>query len=303
MTPLLPSHKKDFLSLEQKGSLYAISAGFCYGLLGYFGITLMNEQFSVFNMLFWRFFISTIVILILLLPSLKQVKDRPRDLLRILISGATFYGGSSIFLFIASRYIGTGLTTVIFFTYPAMILFFNAVFYKAQINKIYYVAITLILLGLVLLTNLQSVEFHLIGIGLALLTGALYAAYMLVNKGNTVSPLNSSLMVSMGCMITFFIGSLFTHSFFIPHMIHHWIYIIGIGVVCTALPILLLLQGLKYISSEKTAILSVLEPVFMVILGVLLLHEKIHILQVIGICIVLLGAMMTLFSRPTPLKS
>ena len=67
--------------------------------------------------------------------------------------------------------------------------------------------------------------------------------------------------------------------------------------MATVIPILLMLYGLKYISSEKASILSVLEPVFVVIFGILLLGESLRFLSAVGIVLILAGALMTLFSH------
>jgi drug/metabolite transporter (DMT)-like permease len=65
---------------------------------------------------------------------------------------------------------------------------------------------------------------------------------------------------------------------------------------------LLLLKALKYIDAEKAATLSVLEPVFVLIFGIILLDEKITFIQTIGTIIVLLGALMVLFHTTAKTK-
>lgn len=63
-------------------------------------------------------------------------------------------------------------------------------------------------------------------------------------------------------------------------------------IVATAIPIQLLLDGLKYVSPVKASILSVFEPLVTVFIGFVLLHETMSSLQSIGITIVLLGAIL-----------
>ena len=64
-----------------------------------------------------------------------------------------------------------------------------------------------------------------------------------------------------------------------------------------------MLYSLKYISSERASILSVLEPVFVVIFGVILLGETLHPWHAVGVVFVLLGAMITLFSHKIDLNT
>ena len=53
----------------------------------------------------------------------------------------------------------------------------------------------------------------------------------------------------------------------------------------------------KYISSEKAAIVSVLEPVFVLLSGIILLGETVSVMQIFGTIIILSGAVITLFSK------
>jgi drug/metabolite transporter (DMT)-like permease len=104
-------------------------------------------------------------------------------------------------------------------------------------------------------------------------------------------------------MITFAILSLTTNSFTVPTTLHVWLNLLGISIVSTTIPILLLLYSLNYINSEKASILSVLEPIFVLIFGVTLLGEPMKMQYILGVIIVLAGALLTLFSQRIHLKS
>jgi len=285
------------LSNTKLGSLYSISSGLCYGLVGYFGVTLMNAGLSVSNMLFWRFFVAAVFMMVILIPKYKTILEAPVESLKVIIYGIAFYSTTSVVYFIASKYIGSGLSMVIFFTYPAMVMLFNFIFYKAPISKTYYLAFAMIIVGMGCLGDFQECALDIIGIGFGLLSAVFYSGYIIASKESKASPMVSTFMVSIGSMITCFIFAFIESSFFIPTNLDDWANIIGIGVICTAVPILLLLQGLKYITSEKASILSVLEPVFVVIFGIILLDEKVNNIQIIGIVIILSGAVLTLFSK------
>ncbi|BCA94795.1 hypothetical protein TUM19329_11560 [Legionella antarctica] len=55
-------------------------------------------------------------------------------------------------------------------------------------------------------------------------------------------------------------------------------------------------------SSEKASILSVLEPVFVVVFGVLLLGETLKPWHALGVVFVLAGALITLFGHKINLR-
>ncbi|KTD17238.1 DMT family transporter [Legionella jordanis] len=285
------------MSVKNYGAFYATLSGLFFGLIGYFGVSIMNAHVSVNNMLFWRFLVSGLFIILLLTPNLKSLQIGIKEIGKISFYGAAFYGTCSILYFLATEYIGSGLAMVIFFTYPSIVLLINFAFFKQTISKIYYLSLTIIFSGMLLMINGSKVHFDLIGVGLSLLSAILYAMYLIVSKNCKAPALVSTLFVSLGAMLVSLFAALWENSFFLPLNVDVWFNICGIGVVCTALPIVFLLEGLKHISSLQASILSVLEPVFVVIFGILLLGEKINITQASGVVILLAGALLSLLSN------
>ena len=282
-----------FLTKQHKGELYAISSGICYGLVGYFGMTLIQSGLSLSNMLFWRFLISALIVFIIILIKHKLVLQPYLDNLKMLFCGIFFHGTSTVAYFISSKYLGTGMAMVILFTYPAFVILVNLIFYKTLLNHIYYLAFFILIGGIMCLVDIHKLTFDLIGICVGILSAFFYACYILVSKKHTNSPVISTFMVSVGSMLTALIASGIDSSLYVPEKINIWINLLGMAFICTTLPILFLLRGLEYISSEKASMLSILEPVFVVIFGVCLLHEKINDLQLVGIMAILFGALLT----------
>src|SRR5690606_20446705 len=138
-------------------------------------------------------------------------------------------------------------------------------YYKIPINEIYCMAFSLLTIGIACLIDTHEFTFDILGIVLGILSAIFYTCYILVSKRSSVPPTVSTLMVMAGCMIICFVAALADASLHIPSGLSNWFNIICMALVCTALPILLLLEGLKYISSEQASMLSVLEPVFVII--------------------------------------
>ena len=289
--------RNSFLSSPNYGAFYAALSGLLFGLLGYFGLSVINAHLSTYNMLFWRFLVSSLFIFVLLLPRIKSVILAPTELIKIIFYGLAFYGSGSILYFHAAQSIGSGLAMVIFFTYPTMVMLVNFLVYKQNISKIYYLALIIILVGMLFLVHGSEFIFDLKGLGLGVLSAFLYALYIITSKNSSVPPLISTFWISIGSALVCLLCSLLSKSFLVPMDFKIWFDIGGIGIICTALPILLLLKGLKQISSLQASILSVLEPVFVVIFGIILLDEKVSLTQALGIVILLSGALLTLLSH------
>ncbi|WP_065230263.1 DMT family transporter [Legionella erythra] len=282
---------------RSKGILYCLLSGLFFGLIGYFGINVIHDHISIYTMLFWRFTVALIFIAFIMLPQLNRLQFSARDFMTILCHGIFFYGTCSILYFMAAKYIGSGLAMVVFFTYPALVMLLNKLAYQLPFSLIYCVSLLIIFGGMVFLVQGGEFHFNSLGLLLSVLSALLYAFYILASKKSRVSPLPSTLILCLGCMIVSLITALLDHSFTVPDTLSVWANIFGIGILCTALPILLLLNGLKLISSTQASILSVLEPVFVVIFGILLLGEQVSLIQMLGVIIILCGSLLSLLNE------
>lgn len=277
------------------GLLFAITSGLCYSLLGYFGMHLLSDGYSISNATMWRFIVSSIFMFFLLIPTkFQHIRANLIESLKVFIYGALFYAPGAMAYFIASKSIGTGLSIVIFFTFPAMVMLINWYFIGTKITTIYYISVGMILLGLSMLIDLSNAAIHFGGILLSLASAFTYAIYIVVSKQSKVEAISATFLLSLGAVFTSFICTIFDHSLFIPEDRESILNIIGIGIICTALPILLLLQALKYISSEKVSLLSVLEPISIILVGVTMLGESITPIQTCGVMIILASTILTL---------
>lgn len=282
------------LTDRHSGIWYVMLSGFMFGLIGYFGMSIVHAHLSVNTMVMWRFFIAALFMLGVVLLQSKHRLIFSMTSLEAFFAGALLYGPSSTLYFLSAERIGSGLAMVLFFTYPAMVLCLNRFFYKHHISSPFYWAMGIIFIGMVFLTNGQSTQFGLLGIGLSLLSALLFALYMVYSQHSNACAQVDTLMVCIGSALSAWLAASLDHTLAIPYGVIVWLNIIGVSVICTSIPILLLLKGLKHIGSLEASILSVLEPVFVLIVGILFLGETVNFMQVIGVIILLSGALMSL---------
>ncbi len=278
------------MSPEKRGTLLAVASGLLYGLLGYFGMNILNSGLSVYNLSFWRFAIASLFMAFIFFVKHNQGGSL-RQHLEAMIVGGIFYTIPGVLFFMASQLIGTGQSMVIFFVYPAFVMVLNWIINKQPIKLSYCWSFLVILVGLILLVDLSELSFDLAGISLSLLSALSYAIYIFLSKKATISAINSTFMVSLGCAGCALVLAMLDNSLVVPTEISQWINILGLGIVCSAVPILLLLKAMKYIATDKASLVSVLEPVFTVIFGVILLGEVMNFNNVIGVIMILVGAM------------
>lgn len=285
------------MSIQRKtGAIYVALSGLFFGLIGYFGMSIVHTNISVNTMLFWRFLIASLFMCVVILPKCKQLHVQPGELTKTFFYGALFYGPSSALYFMAADIMGSGLAMVLFYTFPAMVLFMDFFFKKKTVGQFYYVAVGIILIGMLCLTFGDTTQFNLIGTGISLLSALLFAIYMMLSETSAHPAQVDTLMVCLGSTVSALLMACLEGRFLVPNETEVWVNIIGIGIFCTSIPILLLLKGLKNISALQASILSILEPVFVIVFGVILLGEAITTVEYIGVFVLLSGALLALVS-------
>lgn len=293
--------------MELFATAIVVLSAILYGCLGYLGTRLLNVHLSVSTMLFWRFFVATLWMLICSTISKKEKLFAGCNLpmlAKVFALGAICYAGGSLFYFLACEYIGTGLAMVLFFIYPVFVITFACIFEKRFISFHTAVALTAIILGMICIRGSDAIALNKAGIFFAIVSALFYGIYVYASKA-TVKIMSSSKLTILVCVssaLMFFILSTLNHSLAYPETIKSWFYVIAIGVFATALPIQLLLIGLRYIHPNKVSILSVLEPVVTLVIASFVLKETTTLTQAIGIGIILTSVIFIQFDRSVGVK-
>jgi len=285
------------------GVLLTATSASLYGSIGYFGANLMNHGMSVADLLFWRFFFSTLLLLPLIpwvLRGVRISRAELKDIAILLCMGGVFYGGGTAAYFEASKSIGTGLAMVIFFAYPIFVVALSALVKKERVTQMMAASLFLIITGCTLIALGQPFQFDLNGILLGLLSGLGYGIYVFGSKESSqrFSPLFATSVVCIGntcAFVCYLLGS--GKGFFIPDTGNMWLHISLFSLLGTVLPVLLMLAGLKYISANKASVISVLEPVTTLALGAIVLEEAVSGMQFAGAVIILGSALVVQFDK------
>lgn len=285
---------------ETRGTLYVIISALTYGLIGYFGMSIINEGVSVSCMLFWRFLLSSIIVGAFIIPKLRSL-GKFRDLRNLFVFGGISYFITSITYFESSEYIGTGLAIVIFFTYPIFVAIINYLFFKIKICRKYLISIALIVVGMFCIIELKSLAVDVMGIFLAILSAVFYAVHVISTKEIKMDSYVSTFLIVLSSTLVSLLFSILDNTLAIPTSFDFIVNISGLTILCTVIPIILMLKGLVHITALKASILTVFEPVMVFIFGVILLGEQVTLIQTIGAIIILSGAVVTMI-EPTLLR-
>jgi drug/metabolite transporter (DMT)-like permease len=278
-----------------------ITSGTLYGTLGYFGTQLLNQDFAISTMLFWRFFIATLWMLFWEFKnhSLSELKTGFTKAPILLLYSGLLYAASSGFYFFASQETGTGLAMVIFFAYPIFVAISVWASNQWRVNSYSAGSLLVVCLGLYLLQKNHQANISLLSTLFALLASLAYALYICKSKDvlNNLRPGQFTILICLINTLLFFFISVGTQQFALPSTPKAWLFVLGIGIFATAIPIQLLLDGIKIISLIKASILSALEPIVTLIVGVFALNEIITLQQFLGVIVIIVGTIVIQFSR------
>ena len=278
-----------------KGIFFTALSATLYGCIGYFWFQLKASGMSVLDLCFWRFLASAALLVPFLLQSFVK-KPRWQSLLYTFVLGGVFYGSSTLCYFMASESLGTGLAMVIFFTYPIYVVLISSVIARTLPNRVTWLALVLICTGCFLIAYEKNMHFDARGVGLAFLSALGYGIYVAFSKktSRSLSPLVGTFVVCLGNSMLFLlmIPLLQEEGFSLPSSAWTWLNVGLFAIVGTILPVLFLLIGMKYISADRAAILSVLEPVTVLAVGLLVLGEVFSVRQFIGALIILASALL-----------
>lgn len=279
------------------GIWLAVLSGVSYSTVGYFGVTITETGLSLYNMLFWRYFLSSILITGILCVKQKDIFAEPKQTLKVFLSGIIVYGPGAVLYFIASQYLGTGMAMVIFFTYPAMIMIYNVIFNNKHISLVKSMALVLMFSGMLFFVDCSEFYSDLFGIVTALGSAFSFGCFVVFSSTTTVPSMESTMALLAGAATTSMVSALIDGSFVLPVLYSSWVNIISVSVFGTILPIVCLYQSLKYICEEEVAMLSVLEPLFMIIIGVVLLGETLTVSHCIGAGIMIISVVIIMLPK------
>lgn len=275
-------------------TILAIISGCCFGMLGFIGVHLHDSGFSATNLLFWRFLIACPIAYFILIAK-KQFKFSKRAF----FAGGTFYFTSSLCFFTSLKYIGSGLASTLFYSFPIFTALFAFIIHKKKPGKFTQIALFLSIVGMPLLCNLSYEGTNLLGVLLALLSAIICASYYIACQkiSQNSEALNMSCSIFLGNLVSFTILSIVTSDFILPNSVKTIAYILALSIIGTIIANVALAESLKQLSATKVAIFSVSEPITGLIIAVSLLNEKITVIQIIGGFLIILAGCLAHFDK------
>ena len=259
--------------------LIAISAA-SFGTLAIFGRFLFADGVDTFTMLFLRFGLAALLMMLILFVR-KEKFPRGKILLQLIGMGALGYVGQSFSYLTAIQYASAGLVALLLYLYPMFVFILSVIVLREKTTLIKVAALGLALTGTALTVDPAGGQFQ--GILLAVCAALIYSIYIIVgtNVMKHVSAVQSSAVIFASAGTTYGI-LMAVNGVHLPSTSIGWTNIIGIVLVATVIPVVTFLAGLERIGPTNASMLSTLEPVVTVLLAAWIFEERLKPVVMLG---------------------
>jgi drug/metabolite transporter (DMT)-like permease len=263
-----------------------------FGFMPIFATLSYRNGLDVKTILLFRFLIAA-VLLNLYLWWRGYRYPRGKTLIILTTMGAILYAVQAFSYFTAVGLIGSSLTSILLYTYPAIVLLLSIALLKSRIQRVDIFALGLTTIGAILVIGLRFQNSDIIGIILGLTAAVVYSLYILIGTKamQRIDPLVASTVIISSAAFVYTAYGL-SIQLEIPQAPTQWLLLVAIALVSTILAIATFFYGLKIIGPVKASMISTLELITTLLFSYLLLDEQIGTMQILGSILILLAALL-----------
>lgn len=282
------------ISKKYSGIFLVIIAALLFGLAGIFNVL---TGLPALTQNFYRFLISAIIVILIVVLRKTSVKILKVDYWKIIIIGIA----SLLTAFCVNEAvlkIDVGVAIFILYTSPIIVAFVAPYFLKEVRHINTYIALILSLVGIYLINfpwNQSSINVY--GLLWAILAAISFSVVILVSKflSSRYSPIANTFWRTV---LSFVFISPFFMIFADYSISYHQLTILTVmSLLVSVLATLTFFYGIKKVSSQQASILLYLEPVSAGIYALIFLGQKVSIFYVLGAVLIILANLFLLYRQ------
>lgn len=299
--------------------LYLVIATFLFSTMEIV-LKLTAWEFNPIQITFSRFLAGGLALLPFALHSIKKkrLKLTSKDWGSFALLGFICVGASMILYQISLRYINGSVVAVLFSCNPVFATILAAVFLKEQLNPPIIIALICQVLGVIAIINPLSLAMNIQGVTAILISTVAFSVYSVLNK-RPCQRLGGLIVTSFSFIaggIEILLLSLLTHipalagfmagqgwDFFVEipliasYSPDNLLQIIYIYICVTGIGYLTYLKALEISSVSTVSLVFFFKPILGPIFAFFILKEMIPLNMLIGICIILAGALFSIYGH------
>ncbi len=257
-----------------------------FGLTGIFG-ELIKASATLITA--GRASFATLALLVFIRHSGHRLKNPGPGQLPILLLAGILLALHWISFFVAIKIAGIAIATLGFASFPAFITLFEGFLFKERTSVGEWLVVALVSIGLILVTPSFDLRNQAsIGLLWAILSGLSFALFTLANR-KAVSTMSADALACWENAVVALICLPWCLSEFSTLRAWDWLWLLMLGVFCTALSQALLVASLARLKARTAGLVIALEPVYAIVFAALLFAQYPSIRAIIG-GIIIIGA-------------
>lgn len=274
-----------------KGVVLSVISAVGFGSMSIFAKLAYAAGVDLATLLFLRFSLAA-AMLTAVMFAIRQPWPRGRDFALLVAMGAVGYVGQATCFFAALHYASAGVTALLLYLYPAIVLLFGKWILRRPLGRQRLIAVGLALFGTAM-TISGALQSKPLGLLLGVSAALIYSVYILVGERvvERVGSLPAATVVIGAAALTYS-GIWLAGTPQWPVGAVAWGAVGAIALLSTTLAILCFFAGMNRLGASDASTISTLEPLTTILLAAWFLGEMLSPPQIVGAAIVLLAVLM-----------
>lgn len=293
--------KKMRMSSSAKGYILAILSAVAYGTNPIFALPLYHDGMDVNSVLLLRYAIGVLAMFLMIaLHNRKSLVIGLKDMGGLAIMGVLMVL-SSIALFASYDYLSAGIASTLLFFYPVMVSLIMAFMYKERLGFRKVLCLIIAFIGVATLSKGDDgMGISWWGFTLVMLSSFSYSLYLVYINRGPMKHISSSVVTFYVLAVGFLVlvgNSILSGGVQLPSHAWSWLNILGLGILPTIVSLWCTSQAISLIGSTQTAIFGAMEPLTAVVLGILILGEKLTLMPAIGMTLIFISVTLLVMQK------
>ena len=283
------------------GAAYVTASAILFGTMPFFAMTAYAYGFTPYTAAFGRCLVGGL----LLLAAFGRMPRSEMHLSKAeffqLLGLSLAYAAMMVMLYASYARIASGMATMLHFTYPIFVIALTAIVKRRGIRPRYSACALLCGAGMFLLSSPEKGEAGLDGMMLAVASGLAYALYIIGYENSRVRRLSPfALTFYLAVFSATELGAflLVTGRWQFPETVEGWGVILLLALFTTVLGIAFFQKGMALCGGIRASLLSTMEPVTGVIIGLLAFHEIMTPRLGFGMALIMLSLFLIFARKP-----
>lgn len=287
-----------------RGHSLVVASAVGFGVMPYFALDAYASGLTPTALLAYRFGIAAVLIWGFLAVTGRLTRPSRRLLVAGTVLGLAYAAMSEMF-FNSVRFLPPALTGLLLYAYPALVALMTGVLARRAPSRRVLMALALSVAGILLTVapgQLNLGPQAALGFAFGLAAPVIYTGYIVFSGYHAADlpawPLTG--VVTLVAAVALSIMGVSTGGLQVPPPVDAWRPVLLVAVVSTVLAISAFLAGVGLIGPTRASIISTVEPVANLLVGVLFYGYLLSAGQVVGTGLVLGGAALAMLAGRVP---